>query len=140
LIDFYKDPENHPLKTPSGKIEFYSQNLAKHFPDDKERPPVPHWIEKSETHDERISSERAKKYPLLIISNHGRWRVHSQHDDITWIREIHTCKVKGPDGYLYEPIWLNPRDAEKRGIKDGEIVKVFNERASCSEALMSTRG
>jgi trimethylamine-N-oxide reductase (cytochrome c) len=43
---FYKDPDNNLLKTPSGKIEFYSQNLAKYFPDDKERPPVPHWIEK----------------------------------------------------------------------------------------------
>ena len=40
--DFYEEPEKYPLKTPSGKIEFYSQNLAKHFPDDKERPPLPH--------------------------------------------------------------------------------------------------
>jgi molybdopterin guanine dinucleotide-containing S/N-oxide reductase-like protein len=130
MIDFYRNPENNPLKTPSGKIEFYSQNLAKHFPDDKERPPVPHWIEKSESHDERISSERAKKYPLLIISNHGRWRVHSQHDDISWLREIPTCKVKGPDGYLYEPVWLNPKDAAARGILHGDIVKVFNERGT----------
>jgi trimethylamine-N-oxide reductase (cytochrome c) len=128
LWDFYQKPEENPLKTPSGKIEFFSQNLAKHFPDDKERPPVPHWIEKSESHDERISSERAKKYPLLIISNHGRWRVHSQHDDISWLREIPTCKVKGPDGYLYEPVWLNPKDAAERGINHGDIVKVFNER------------
>ncbi len=128
LLDFCNDPEKHPLTTPSGKIEFYAQNLAKHFPNDDERPPVPHWIEKSESHDERLSSKRAEKYPLLIVSNHGRWRVHSQHDDITWIREIVTCKVRGPDGYLYEPIWINPADAEKRGIKDGDVVKVFNER------------
>jgi len=85
---FYEDPEAHPLKTPSGKIEFYSERLAKHFPDDKERPPVPHWIEKSEIHDERLSSIRARKYPLLLMSNHGRWRVHAQHDDISWTREI----------------------------------------------------
>ena len=128
IIDFYEKPEANPLKTPSGKIEFYSQNLAKHFPGDTERPPVPHWIEKGESHDERISSERARKYPLLIVSNHGRWRVHSQHDDITWTREIGTCKVKGPDGYMYEPIWINPVDAAARGIKHGDVVKVFNER------------
>ncbi|MBP1706525.1 MAG: molybdopterin oxidoreductase [Chloroflexi bacterium] len=128
LKDFYDKPEEHPLKTPSGKIEFYSQNLAKHFPGDKERPPVPHWIERGESHDERLSSERAQKYPLLIVSNHGRWRVHSQHDDISWIREIHTCKVTGPDGYGYEPIWINPLDAAKRGIQSGDVVKVYNER------------
>ena len=74
---FHDDPDNNRLLTPSGKIEFYSQNLAKHFPNDKERPPVPHWIEKGESHDERISSVRAKKYPLLVVSNHGHWRVHA---------------------------------------------------------------
>ena len=121
-------PKNNPLKTPSGKIEFYSQNLAKYFPDDKERPPVPHWIEKRESHDERLSSERAKKYPLLMMSNHGRWRVHANHDDITWLREIPTCKVKGPDGYKYEPLWMNPQMPPGRGIENGDIVKVFNER------------
>jgi len=130
LLDFYKDPENNPLETPSGKIEFYSQNLAKHFPDDEERPPVPHWIEKGESHDETLSSERARKYPLLIVSNHPRWRVHSQHDDITWLREIPTCKVKGPDGYYYEPCWLNPLDAAERGIESGDVVKVYNERGT----------
>ena len=128
LEKFYKDPEKNPLKTPSGKLEFYSERLAKTFPDDKERPPIPKWIEKGDTHDERLSSERAKKYPLLIMSNHGRWRVHAQCDDITWTREIPTCKVKGWDGYMYEPVWINPQDAEKRGIKNGDIVKVFNER------------
>ena len=80
------------------------------------------------SHDERRSSERAAKFPLLIVSNHPRWRVHSQHDDITWFHEICTSKVRGADGYLYEPVWLHPNDAEARGIKDGDVVKVFNER------------
>jgi anaerobic selenocysteine-containing dehydrogenase len=130
LIKFYKDPEHNRLETPSGKIEFYSERLAKHFPDDKERPPVPGWVEKSEMHDERISSKRAKKYPLLAMSNHGRWRIHAQCDDISWLREIPTCKVKGWDGYMYEPLWMHPSDAAKRGIKNGDIVKAFNERGS----------
>ncbi|MFC2070880.1 molybdopterin-dependent oxidoreductase [Chloroflexota bacterium] len=125
---FYEDPENNPLKVPSGKIEFSSQNLAKHFADDDERPPVPHWIEKGESHDERLSSERAGKYPLLVMSNHPKWRVHAQCDEITWTREIPTCKVKGPDGYNYEPLWINPIDAEPRGVRSGDVVRVFNER------------
>jgi trimethylamine-N-oxide reductase (cytochrome c) len=128
LYNFYKDPEKNPLPTPSGKLEFYSERIAKHFPDDKERGPYPKWIERSETHDERISSERAKLYPLLLMSNHGRWRVHAQCDDITWTREAYTGKVLGFDGYKYEPCWINPHDAKARGIKDGDIVKVFNER------------
>ncbi len=130
LKKFYEDPEKNPLKTPSGKIEFYSQNLAKHFPDDKERPPVPHWIERGVSHDERLSSDRARKYPLLIMSNHGRWRVHAQCDDITWTREIPTCKVNGPDGYKYEPLWINPADAARRRIRSGDVVKVYNERGT----------
>ncbi|MGD9142474.1 MAG: molybdopterin-dependent oxidoreductase [Dehalococcoidia bacterium] len=130
LYEFYMDPEANPLPTPSGKLEFYSERLAKHFPDDNERPPIPKWVESSETHDERISGERARKYPLLQMSNHGRWRVHAQHDDISWTREAPTCKIKGIDGYNYEPLWMNREDAIKRGIKDGDIVKIYNERGA----------
>ncbi|MFC1901860.1 molybdopterin-dependent oxidoreductase [Chloroflexota bacterium] len=130
MTSFYQDPENNPLGTPSGKIEFYSERLDIYFPDDKERPPVPGWIERSETHDERRGGDRARKYPLLIVSNHPRWRIHVQHDDITWLREIPTCKVRGPDGYQYEPVWINPQDAARRGIKDGDVVKLYNERGA----------
>jgi molybdopterin guanine dinucleotide-containing S/N-oxide reductase-like protein len=130
LREFYEDPEGHPLETPTGKLEFYSQRLADAYPDDQERGPLPKWIESGVTHDERISSPRARKYPLLLMSNHGRWRTHAQNEDITWTREIRTHKVRGWDGYLYEPIWINPRDAEARGIEDGDIVKMFNERGT----------
>ncbi|MCL5735589.1 MAG: molybdopterin-dependent oxidoreductase, partial [Actinobacteria bacterium] len=91
LIKFYEDPEKNPLSTPTGKLEFYSTGLAEHFPDDPERPPVPHWIPEGESHQETIGTARSKKYPLLAMSNHPRWGVHSQHDDITWLREIETC-------------------------------------------------
>ena len=64
------------------------------------------------------------------MSNHPRWGVHAQHDDITWLREIETCKVKGPDGYQYQPLWMNPMDAAARGIKHGDVVSVFNERGT----------
>ena len=130
LRRFYEDPEKFPLKTPTGKLEFFSQRLADHFPDDKERPPYPKWIEKGPSHDERVSSERAEKYPLLFVSNHPRWRTPAETDDITWTREIRTCKVKGHDGYLYEPVWIHPADAAARGIKDGDIVTLVNERGT----------
>jgi trimethylamine-N-oxide reductase (cytochrome c) len=56
--------------------------------------------------------------------------MHSQCDDISWTREIQTCKIKGPDGYMYEPCWINTLEAEKRSIKSGDIVKVHNERGA----------
>lgn len=127
---FYEDPENNPLKTPSGKIEFYSTSIADHWGDDGQRPPVPQWIEESEEHHERLTNERGKKFPFLVVSNHPRFRVHAQGDDAVWLREIKYCKVKGPDGYLYEPVWINPLDASEKGIKDGDIVKIFNERGA----------
>jgi trimethylamine-N-oxide reductase (cytochrome c) len=128
LMNFARDPQKYSLGTPTGKLEYYSERLAEHFPNDTERPPVPGWIEKGESHDERLSSDRAKKYPYLVLSNHPRWRVHSQHDDMQWLREIETCKIIGPDGYRYQPMWVHPRDAARKGIHNGDIVKVFNER------------
>jgi len=89
---------------------------------------VPGWIEKGESHDERLTSGRAKKYPYLVLSNHPRWRVHSQHDDMEWLRELRTCKTIGPDGYGYQTIWVHPRDAARKGVGDGDIVRIHNER------------
>jgi anaerobic selenocysteine-containing dehydrogenase len=130
LSKFAEDPENNPLGTPTGLLEFESVGLKENFPDDRERPPVPQWIIGGPgwTHDESLWGERAKQYPLLLETNHPRWRVHAEHDDIPWLREIPTCKVKGPDGYLYEPAWLNPKTAAERGIVSGDIVKIYNDR------------
>ena len=130
MQDFYNDPANHPLGTPTGKIEFYATGIADTWGDDGERPPVPHWIEESPLHHERLTCERGKDYPFLTVSNHPRWRVHAQHDDITWLREIETCKVTGPDGYKYEPVWINPLDARRLRIENGDIVRIYNERGS----------
>jgi len=130
LRAFYEDPEKHPLATPTGKIEFYSERLAKHFPDDNERPPVPRFIPYGESHQESLLHPRAEKYPFLIVSNHPRWRMHAQLDDASWFHEIPTCKLRGPDGYLYEPVWINPVDAAKLGVKTGDIVRVYNDRGS----------
>ena len=104
--------------------------LAEHFPDDDERPPVPHWIPYGESHQETLVCERAKEYPLLILSNHPRWGIHAQHEDISWLREIPTCKVRGTDGYQYQPVWIHPVDAARRGIEDGDVVKIYNERGA----------
>ena len=131
MREFYEDPESHPLHTPSGKIEFWSEALAEHFPDDKERTPMARWTiggskEDGFAHDESQWGEKAKTYPLLLNTSPGRWRIHVQNDDICWLREIQTCKIRGKDGYMYEPVWMCPELAAERGIQNGDIVKVFN--------------
>ncbi len=125
---FYRDPENNPLNIPSGKLEFYSKDLEEYFPDDEERKPFPRYIPFGESNQESLQHPRSEEYPYLIVSNHPRWRVHAQMDDVLWMREIETCKITGPDGYQYEPVWINPVDAAKKGIKHKDIVKVYNER------------
>jgi anaerobic selenocysteine-containing dehydrogenase len=140
---FRADPEANPLETMTGKIEFERQDIKEHMPDDRERPPVPHYIIGGPgwSHDESIHSERFKLYPLLVLSNHPRWREHSQTNDSAWLHEIPTCRVKGFDGYLYEPAWINPADAAARGIVNGDIVKVYNDRGTilCGALVRETQ-
>jgi len=128
LYDFYKDPKSQPLSTPTGLLEFTSTRIQENFPDDEERPPFPKWVEKSDLHDERLGGERAKKYPLLCMSNHGRFRFHAQCDDITWNRELSQMKIRAKDGYQYESMWIHPKTAAERGIEYGDVVKIYNER------------
>jgi trimethylamine-N-oxide reductase (cytochrome c) len=133
LIDFYNDPDSDPIGLPSGLLEYYSERLAEYFPDDKERTPVASYViggSESDgwTHDESLYGERCKTYPILCQNNHPRWRFHVQFDDVPWFREIPSGKMTGYDGYQYESVWLNPETAEARGIKYGDIVKIYNER------------
>jgi molybdopterin guanine dinucleotide-containing S/N-oxide reductase-like protein len=112
------------LGTFSGKIEFVSESLKKNLPDDKERPPLPHYIPSWEGH----TSELAKKYPLQFISPHPRFSYHSHHDHkVDWLNEIPGHR-QNKDGYAWQVIRIHPEDAEKRGIKQSDIVKLYNDR------------
>ena len=124
--------------TPTGKMEFYATDIAKYMPNDPERPPVPHYIAYGPSYQERLSAPRAQTYPLLLQSNHPRWRHHVQMDDNAWLREIPTCKIRGPDGYLYEPLWIHPTEAAKRNINQGDIVKIYNDRSAILGAAYIT--
>ncbi len=134
MRDFYNDPAMNPLPTPTGLLEFESQELLTNMPDDKERPPVAHFIRGGPAsegwmHDEdRLLSERAAQYPLLLVSSTSRFRHHSMGSDEPWQREVE--KQIGWDGFAYSRIYMSPEDAETRGIKDVDIVKIFNERGT----------
>ncbi len=111
---FRKDPNAKPLGTPSGKIEIYSPVIASFGYDDS--PPHPMWIEPYEW----LGSKMAKTYPLHLVSSHPWNRLHSQLNQ-TSLRKTYTVQDR-------EPIMMTPADAAKRGIKDGDIVRVFNAR------------
>ncbi len=132
---FYNDPAKNPLRTPSGLLEYESQLLMENHPDDKERLPTAKfmrggtWEEGFVHNEDPIISPRAKDYPLLMNATGRRWGRHSQHSDIPWTREIKYIRVGvGFDGYAYSDFWIHPSDAEPRGIKSGDLVKLYNDR------------
>ena len=113
------------LATPSGKIEFIRTRLQEYFPDDEERPPMPRYIPLYEGHE----SELAEKYPLILMTPHAKHSYHTHQDNkIEWLNDIRQHRIV-KDGYAYWPMRLNPDDAEARGIKDGDLVMVYNDRA-----------
>lgn len=106
-----EDPENHPFPTPSGKIEIYSERLA--AMKDPLIPPVPKYIEAWEGANDPL----ALKYPIQLVTPHDRRRANAQFDSLPWLRE-----------QLPQAVSMSKADAEARGIRDGDMVRVFNDR------------
>ena len=132
---FYEDPEANKLDTPSGKIEIFSQRLYQEYgADNPEISPVPHYIPEWEG---RYTTELVEKYPLQLMNAHPKYRFHGKYDRANWLAEIY--KVTGPDGYRYEPAYMHPVEAEKRGLKDGDIVRVFNDRGEVLGGVVLTK-
>ncbi len=115
------------LGTYSGKIEFASESLKAHFPNDEERPVHPKYIESWEGHH---TTELFAKYPLALVSPHPRFSFHCHYDKHTdWLDDIPVHRIK-KDGYAWWPARVNPADAASRGIRHLDIVRLFNDRAS----------
>jgi molybdopterin guanine dinucleotide-containing S/N-oxide reductase-like protein len=116
----------HELGTYSGKIEFASESLKAHFPDDPERPVSPQYIPSWEGY----KSEGYDRYPLQLLSPHPRFSFHCHYDKHTdWLDDIPVHRIK-KDGYAWWPARLHPDDARQRGIRNGDIVRLYNDRAS----------
>lgn len=116
LKDFRDDPVANPLDTPSGKIEIYSEALDQYIQsheiaDDDFVAPVPvyaaEWYGAETTTDE---------YPLMMTGFHYRGRVHS-----SW-GNVEVLKKGNP-----QEVWINPVDAQARGISAGDEVRVSNQ-------------
>lgn len=114
------------LGTYSGKIEFASESLKANMPDDEERPVSPRYIKSWEGHH----SDLFKTYSLQLLSPHPRFSFHCHYDKHTdWLDDIPVHRIK-KDGYAWWPARINPVDADVRGIKNGDYVRLYNDRAS----------
>jgi biotin/methionine sulfoxide reductase len=114
---FVRDPAAAPLATPSGRIELYSETIAGFGYDDCPGHPV--WFAPREY----PGAPLARRYPLHLLTSQPPTRLHSQLDQA---RLSLASKVRGR-----EPIRLHPADAAARGLAEGDIVRVFNDRGAC---------
>ena len=121
LEDFRRDPNRFRLKTPSGRIELYSSTVASWAYADC--PGYAAWLMPTEW----LGAPLAKQWPLHLLSDQPHTKLHSQLDFAEYSL---ANKVAGR-----EPVLMSPLDAASRGLRDGELVRVFNDRGSCLAGL-----
>lgn len=123
LKDFREDPDANPLPTPSGKIEIYSQQLADmakewEFPEGMPGDKLTALPEHVDTWEGALEARSNADYPLQCIGHHFKGRTHSSYGNVDWLRDDAHPQV----------VWINALDAKERGIKNGNMVLVRNER------------
>jgi DmsA/YnfE family anaerobic dimethyl sulfoxide reductase A subunit len=64
----------------------------------------------------RTPSQLQTLYPLQLIGHHHKQRTHSSYGNNPWLQEV-----------APHSLWINPLDADARGINHGDMVRVFNE-------------
>lgn len=121
---FREDPENNPLDTESGKIEIYCRELAKEVTNAgwNEGYPIAKYIPPTEGYEATYADWNKKikgKYPLQLCSIHIQRQTHSVMGNVPWLREA-----------FPNDLMINPKDAKSRGIKDGDVVRAFNDHGS----------
>jgi biotin/methionine sulfoxide reductase len=115
--DFRADPEGARLPTPSGKIELYSETIAGFGYEDCRGHAA--WYEPKDW----FGSEIAARYPVQLVANNPATRLHSQLDG--------GARSQGSKIAGREPVRIHPEDAAARGIADGDVVRLFNDRGNC---------
>jgi len=100
--------------TRSGRIELRSQEAETRWECDR----LPAYVEPAES--VRREGAGARSYPLYLMTPNTKNRIHSQFNNLAMIRAV----SPGPF------IALHPDDAAARGIREGDRVRVFNDRGS----------
>lgn len=111
---FRADPEAHPLETPSGKIEIFSETIEGFGYDDCPGHPV--WLPPAEWLG--TATEAA---PLHLVSPQPGDKLHSQLE----------CALADVPEARPVVLAIHPEDAAARGIASGELLRVFNARGAC---------
>ncbi len=106
-----RDPENHPFPTPSGKIEIFSKRL--YDMNNVDIPALSHYVPAIEGPEDKLT----EKYPLQMLTWKGKNRANSTQYANPWLQEVQR-----------QEMWINPIDAQNRGIKNGDMVRIYNDR------------
>ena len=113
-IHIAHDWQGQQFKTPSGKLEFYSEQLAK-----QGLPPMPDWV------PDPIEAVEAARWPLRLLTAPGYFQAHTAFSGVGFLR-----KREGKPFCI-----LHPEDAAKRGLKDGDEVRLSNDRGTIGLVL-----
>ena len=76
-------------------------------------PAIPRYVEPPEGAGDGL----AEKYPLQLIGWHTKRRCHSIHDNNRAMEKLDP-----------QMLWMHPKDAGERGLKDGDRALVWNDR------------
>ena len=109
--------ESRIKKTVSGRVDVYNEKFIS----------VGQQLPVYEDPDEVYADNQLReKYPLQFASGRTKYHIHSMFCDASWINSI------------YEPhMDMNPADMEPRGLSDGDIAEVFNDRGSIKIKVMA---
>ena len=120
LRAFREDPAGAPLPTPSGKVQVSSPAIASFGYDDC--PGHPAWLPPTDG--------PTSAHPLWLVANQPATRLHSQLD---FGGHSASHKRRGR-----EVCRMHPVDATARGIADGDVVRLFNDRGACLASVSVT--
>lgn len=123
---FRQDPQRHPIKTASGKIELFSETIAGFGLTDFA--PHPEW----QPPQEWLGAEISQRFPLHMISVQPGDRLHSQMDATPTVQANKTAGR--------ETLWMHPEDAGSRNIADGDVIEVSNDRGCMLAGARLTEG
>jgi anaerobic selenocysteine-containing dehydrogenase len=113
-IHIKHDWPGQPFGTPSGKLEFFSEQLAK-----MGLSPVPDW------NPDPIEAADQAKWPLRLLTAPGYFQAHTAFSGVSFLRER-----EGKPFCI-----LHPADAAKRNLADGAAVRLFNGRGEIGLTL-----
>ena len=104
--------EDGVFLTPSGRVEFLSTEATRIWGVDS----LPDYEALSEGHE----GEASASYPLQLLTCKTRDRIHSQFGNLSWIQEVDRPRV----------LDIHPRDAEARGLAEGDLARIWNGRGA----------